>query len=157
MERPITRPAAAPARPEAPRELEDLPAPLDSLPAPAVTYLVEQRYWRLEADYTCRLQGTTIHVPAGFCFDLASVPRLLWIRLAPNELGIASPLIHDWLYRHQGAPPAGSVEPTRTWSRLEADRLFRHTMAMEHVPERRRRWAYLAVRLFGCVAWRRHR
>ena len=97
---------------------------------------------------------TAITVPAGFRFDLSSVPRVFWSLIAPFELSIAAPLAHDFLYRHGGQPPAGSIEPPRTYTRAEADRLFLTIMQAEGVAPWRRIPAYLAVRLFGRSSWR---
>ncbi|MEJ7567717.1 MAG: DUF1353 domain-containing protein [Gaiellaceae bacterium] len=123
------------------------------LPAPIVSYPGE-RQWRLEADYEYRDGATTIAVPSGFRFDLSSVPRLFWPLIAPFELSIAAPLVHDFLYRHAGRPPDGSVAPPRTYTRAEVDQMFRAIMEAEAVPAWRRILAYLAVRSFGRTAWR---
>ena len=89
------------------------------LPAPLVTFLGDGR-WRLERAYDHRDGETTITVPAGFEFDLSSVPRIFWSLIAPFELSIAAPLLHDFLYRYGGKPPVGSVSPARTYTRAEA-------------------------------------
>ncbi len=123
------------------------------LPAPVLTYL-GGRQWRLEQDYTYRDGATTITVPAGFEFDLSSVPRAFWWLVAPFELSIAAPLLHDFLYRHRGRPPAGSTEPPRTYTRAEADRMFRTIMEQEGVPAWRRLVGQAAVRVFGGPDWR---
>ena len=124
------------------------------LPPPLISYLGGGR-WRLEATYRYRAGTTVITVPAGFEFDLASVPRLLWTLIAPFELSIVAPLLHDFLYRNGGSLPAGAIEPRRTFTRAQADRLFLDLMGVENVPAWRRVPAYLAVRLFGGHAWRR--
>ena len=123
------------------------------LRAPVVSYVGEGQ-WRLEADYTYRDGDTAITVPAGFRFDLSSVPRLFWPLIAPFELSVAGPLVHDFLYRHGGRAPEGAVEPPRTYTRREADGLFRTMIEAEGVPAWRRTIAYLAVRAFGGGAWR---
>lgn len=126
------------------------------LPPPVITYLVDGpdgNRWRLEADYIYRDPSQRIQVPEGFTFDLASVPRLLWPVIAPFELSIAAPLLHDVLYRHGGALPALWVRPRRTWARKEADVLFREIMEREGVSWWRRWSAYLAVRGFGSGSW----
>ena len=123
------------------------------LPPPLLTY-VGGRQWRLEADYTYRDGETTITVPDGFLFDLSSVPRALWWLVAPFELSIAAPLLHDFLYLHGAAPPADSVEPPRRYTRAEADRVFLTIMRLEGVTAWRRLLGYAAVRLFGRRAWR---
>ncbi len=124
-----------------------------SLPAPVITYLVQERTWRLEAPYTCQHEVNRITVPDQFEFDLASVPRLFWWLIAPFELSIAAPLLHDFLYHYGGELPDGSVIPSRSYSREEADLLFRDMMEQEGVSPWRRAAAYRAVRWLGSGAW----
>ena len=112
------------------------------------------RHWRLEADYTYHDGPTAITVPAGFRFDLSSVPRLLWWLIAPFELSIVAPLLHDFLYESGGRPPDVSVDPPRTYTRAEVDRMFLEIMEAEDVAWWRRGLAYAAVRIFGRGAWR---
>jgi Protein of unknown function (DUF1353) len=123
-----------------------------SLPPPLLTYVGDGR-WQLEADYTYQDGETTITVPQGFRFDLSSVPRAFWSVIAPFELSIVAPLLHDFLYRYGGSPPAGTVDAPRTYTRAEADRMFRTIMEIEGVPAWRRTLAYWAVRTFGRGAW----
>ena len=132
-------------------DLVDVPA--SRLPPPLLTWVGGNR-WRLEADYAYNDGATTIIVPAGFQFDLSSVPRALWWLIAPFELSIAAPLLHDFLYMHGSLPPAGSVDPARTHTRADADRIFVEIMRAEGVPAWRRLLGYAAVRLFGRDAWR---
>ena len=87
-------------------------------------------------------------------FDLSSIPRLFWPVIAPFELSITAPLVHDFLYAHGGEPPPGSVSPPRTYTRRETDRIFRVIMRAEGVAAWRRILGYAAVRLFGRSAWR---
>jgi hypothetical protein len=122
------------------------------LPPPILSY-VGGRHWRLEADYSYRDAETTITVGKGFQFDLSSVPRLLWWLIAPFELSVAAPLLHDFLYFHGGRPPEGSVEPPRIYNRAEVDAMFRGIMRKEGVPRWRQVLGYLAVRAFGRQAW----
>jgi hypothetical protein len=121
---------------------------------PPVLTWVGGNQWRLEANYVYRDGATTITVPAGFRFDLSSVPRALWWLIAPFELSIAAPLLHDFLYLHGSSPPLGSVDPPRTYTRADADRVFVELMRAEGVPAWRRLLGYAAVRLFGGNAWR---
>jgi len=139
------------------RSLQSEPVAIaaSSLPGPIVTYLVQDKTWRLEAPYSYRHGGNTIRVPALFEFDLASIPRSFWWLVAPFELSIAAPLLHDFLYRYGGKPPEGAIAPPRTYTREEADLLFREVMAEEGVPAWRRFAAYRAVRWFGGQAWSR--
>lgn len=129
--------------------------PEEPLPSVRVTYLVREGSWRLDADFRWEEGGTRLTVPAGYRFDLASVPRLLWWLIAPFELSLAAPLVHDFLYRTAGVPPPRTVEPHRTFTRAEADRIFCAIMARQGVAGWRLAAAYLAVRVGGVLAWRR--
>jgi len=112
--------------------------------------------WVLRDDWSLAVDdgNTFINIPAGFTFDLSSVPRPVWGILSNSDLGIDAPLTHDWLYQHGGRPP-GTVPPTRTFTRAEADYLFYALATIDGVPRWRRVIAYLAVRLFGFWAWQR--
>jgi hypothetical protein len=126
------------------------------LPPPVLTF-TGGRTWRLESEYAYVDGARTIVVRAGFVFDLSSVPRLLWWLIAPFELSVVAPLIHDFMYRYGGDPPPGSVQPPHTYSRVEVDRVFRRIMEAEGVAAWRRLLGYVAVRVFGMWAWRRDR
>ena len=136
-------------------EHTEVEIPASALAAPLVTYVGPGNRWRLEEAYSYQDGPTRIIVPAGFLFDLASIPRIFWWLIAPFELSVAAPLLHDFLYHHRGDLPPGTVEPSRPYTRLEADRLFRTVMETEGVPAWRRTLAFLAVRGFGWLGWRR--
>lgn len=128
-----------------------------TMDAPVLSYDARSCEWVLREPYAYEHDGTRIDVPAGFRFDLASVPRLAWWLVAPFELSISASLLHDYLYRYGGATRVGG----RTYRRAEADALFREVMRREGVPGWQWASAYAAVRLFGWTAWRpsasRHR
>ena len=109
-----------------------------ALASPIVSYDVASGMWRLEAAYRYLDDPNQITVPSQFTFNLASVPRPFWWLIAPFELSIAAPLIHDFLYRFQGSPPGGAIVPPRSYSREETDVLFRNIMTQEGVPAWRR-------------------
>jgi hypothetical protein len=145
--------------------------PGSQLPAPivSVAYRIERRrmgfvsFWkrdvrvevfRLEERYVYREPDFSLHIPKGFEFE-ASVPRLVFPAISPLDLGAASPLVHDFLYRCGGQPPLGTVAPIgKVFTRLEADQLFRWMMQMEGVEKEKREGAYQAVRRCGARAWR---
>lgn len=124
------------------------------LPQVVVSYCTDAREWRLSKRYVLNFEGLHWEIRQGFAFDLASIPRPVWSLIAPFELSLVAPLLHDFLYFHRGAPPRGAVTPYRTFSRSETDRLFLGLMRAEGVPYWRRALAYAAVRLFGAFAWR---
>ena len=120
---------------------------------PVLTHNTRTEEWCLHEAYRFAKDGHDITIPEGFLFDLASIPRFFWRFVAPFELSIVAPLLHDFLYRYAGQPPAGTVGNGRTYSRSDADHLFRHVMKLEGVPSWRRNAAFRAVRMFGGGAW----
>lgn len=99
----------------------------------------------------------TLHIPAGFRWDGASVPH--WVRsiIDNDDCGVAGGLSHDFLYLYGGRPPLGAIVPySRSVTRAEADRLFLDVMKQEGVPWRIRWPAYYAVKAFGWRFWRAH-
>jgi hypothetical protein len=129
--------------------------PESKLPPPIITSLGPKNWWRLEQEYVYDDGNHRITVPAGFEFNMASIPRHFWGLIAPFELSVSAPLVHDFMYHHQGKLPAGSIEPKHSYTRQEADLLFRRMMEEEGVPAWRRPLAYYAVRAFGGFAWNR--
>ncbi len=117
---------------------------------PKVTYLVDEAQWELTERF---IFAKLFVINAGFRFDLASIPRILWRLLAPFELSIAAPLGHDYLYRH-GGRFVSLTGIKRKISRKDADKLFLKVMEDEGVGWFRRKAAYRAVRLFAGGCWR---
>ena len=96
-----------------------------------------------------------VRIPTGFVTDLASIPRPLWVLIAPMDLTFAAPILHDYLYQCGGVPPPGGVYPSDvTFTRREADRLFAQLMKEEKIVFWRRHLAWVAVRLFGWATWK---
>ena len=112
---------------------------------PVLSYIVGQG-WILCQKWHCHIDGCTITVPAGFHFDLASIPRVFWPIIGPMELSIEAPLIHDMIYQHH-------MVDGRRFRRAEADRLLRIVARRERVARWRAWTAWLAVRGFGFLAW----
>lgn len=133
------------------------PAQPDSeLPRPHLDYDVRRDVWFFAAEYHLEHEGHRLTIPKGFTLDLASIPRVLWWMISSFELGLIGPSAHDFLYQCRGEP-GPSCDPTRIFSRKEADDFFMGVMKREGVPAARRRAAYSAVRLFGAHAWRKRR
>ena len=120
----------------------------------AVVYNARTDRWTLTSDFVHDVSGYRFRITAGFTFDLASVPRVVWRVIAPYELSIEAALIHDMLYRCGGCPEPWECRPRRSFTRAEVDRLFRDEMKCRGVAAWRRELAYTAVRLFGGAAWR---
>jgi hypothetical protein len=121
---------------------------------PAVTFDAHTGLWTLATDLVIVSRGYPLYVAAGFTFDLSSVPRPVWPIIAPFELSIAAPTIHDWLYQHAGhIQKAKGVPYTQAFTRKDADQFLRDIALQEGVPHWRAEGAYQAVRLFGGKAW----
>jgi hypothetical protein len=120
------------------------------LRGPRLTYLPAMGAWRLDRSYRYfdEVNDVVLRVPQGFIFDLASVPRVLWPVIAPFELSLVAPLLHDFLYR------AGGRTSVRDYTRAEVDRLFLRAAIEEGVPRLKASVAYRMVRMFGFTAWR---
>lgn len=124
-------------------------------PPPALYRDVANNTWVLHQDVVYSVTGAALLIPAGFVFDLASIPRLLWWvpGYAPFELGTTAPLVHDYLYRYRGSVPPTNIVPYREFTRRQADRYFLDEMERTGVGAARRRIVWLAVRAFGRLAW----
>lgn len=137
--------AAAPGAPLIPTE-------------PDIKWLNDGRNWMLSQDCRYRTDaGITLTAKTGFKTDLASIPRLFWAFLAPQELSVTAPTMHDLLYRSGGAValPDGEVLPAgQTFTRPAADALFLELMTLFGIAKWKRQTAYRAVGFFGAPAWR---
>ncbi|MBC3539853.1 DUF1353 domain-containing protein [Rufibacter sediminis] len=133
---------------------EPVIVPDSYLPPPVLTYSQQRRKWILENTYLYQGDGFTLTVPAGYAFDLASVPRAVWWAIAPFELSIVAPLVHDFLYDYGGELPAPAVYPYRVFTRRQADYLFLEIMRREGVAELKARIAFNAVRAAGWIGWK---
>lgn len=87
-----------------------------------------------------------IRVPKSFITDFASIPKFFWnIIGAPwGKYGKAA-VIHDYLYYKQ------------KYTRKQSDKIFYEAMGVLEVPQWKRIIMYRAVRLFGYIAWEKHR
>jgi hypothetical protein len=126
---------------------------------PHVWYDAMDKKWVLGDDWCFRNEDADyeVHIPGGFRFDLASVPRWLWPFIGAHELSIEAPAVHDFIYMRAGVLAEGEVVPLRQFRRRETDFLFRMIMKTCGVGARKRTVAWLAVRAFGWIPWLRYR
>jgi hypothetical protein len=105
-----------------------------------------------------------VTVPAGYCSEFASIPRVFWsFGFTPLGRHQRAALLHDWLYNSHRlllraqATDDFSTLPDGIWpmSRRDADLAFRRQMQRDGVGWRSRWVMYLAVRLFGRAGWYR--
>lgn len=98
---------------------------------------------RLLEDIWYRDAVGMVSIPAGFTWDMASVPEFLWWFVSPFELAYES-AFHDANYREQ--------KLTREY----ADFQFRYLMRQRKQPWYVCWGAWLGVRLGGRKAWDKH-
>src|SRR5471032_2344243 len=99
--------------------------------------------------YVSDTLGITVTVPAGLVTDFASIPRVAWDLLDPEDPIIAWPsVIHDYLYTCKGALPDGT-----TYSRQQADAVLREAMEACGAGYFIRESVYEAVESFGADHW----
>ena len=91
--------------------------------------------------------GLSLTVPEGFESDGASVPRFFWRAVFPpgDTRALRAAFCHDFIYRTH---PLG-------WMRTDADSLFLELLLEHGTPFFRALLAYIGVRLFGRIAWKR--
>ena len=65
-------------------------------------FVFQVRRWRVEQAFIYHHQGKRYAIHAGFEFDGASVPKILWALLSPVGLLLVPGLIHDYGYRYNG-------------------------------------------------------
>lgn len=104
---------------------------------PILQYDGMRDLYRLMDDYTVEWgrphMRKRLICPAGYEYDLASVPRLLWGIARPDGPWIAAALFHDRLYAFKGKLPVGEFQTQigldwhndpSPWRRSQADDLL---------------------------------
>lgn len=90
-----------------------------------------------------------IVAPAGMFTDFASVPRLVWSYLSPEDPCILyGSLIHDFLYK------TGGRLPLRTLTRAESDEVLREAMLACGARITQAAVVYRCLRMFGGAHWK---
>lgn len=126
------------------------------LPEPCLRHLGTGDWWEVVEPVEIPVGGgPLLLIPAGYVYDLASVPRALrWI-MDEDHVSTLAALAHDHLYRSGGRPEPGTVWPDG-WccSRREADALLLALAIRQGCPWLRAWAAWCAVRVGGAGAWR---
>ena len=123
-----------------------------------------RRRWRLLEPLNYGVESafgpTWLQVPAGFEFDLASIPRPVfwlfgWAGFRPDSVHPAGPCVHDWLYRNGGKVDVmvDEVMTERQFTREEADDMFRQILIATGTPKWRANVMHTAVRAGGWKGW----
>jgi hypothetical protein len=131
------------------------------LPPVYLTYSTLREIWTLVDDYRITVPLPTegsvaLHIPSGFEFDLASVPRIVWPLISSFELSLVGPLVHDYFYEFTGSPVYHEKVPAQDFrshlhrvTRYEADQIFLLLMLREGVKKWKANASYAAVRAFA--------
>ena len=130
-------------------------------------YLLLEDYvhTRKTLPWSSSLKSWEVTIPKGFTWDVASVPRIFWSvsGVRPGGRFLAGSLIHDAFYRNGGVLPGGwcrGLEDDErrdylvSWTRKEADLLFRWMMKESGIKWVQYHRAHWAVRAFGFFAWK---
>ena len=101
---------------------------------------------RTLTDLHFTLAGEEYTIPAGFECDGASIPRAFWRIIGPpiDCQYVKEAIRHDWLYWYQPVSRAAADKAFFVW--LDKKGL--------HI---RRYLIYIAVRLFGWIAWQKNK
>jgi hypothetical protein len=107
--------------------------------------------WYLDQSYTRETSIGTVTVPAGFKWDGASVPRILWSIIPAWGSYSGAALVHDWLYRSHLVTSCASSRKKVT--KQQADRVFYELMLKDGVAKSKAWAMWQAVALCGGKAW----
>jgi hypothetical protein len=92
----------------------------------------------------------TLWVPAGFETDFASIPRILWWYIDPEDPIIQYiSVVHDYIYTRSGSIPGSLLK----FSRLDADRVLIEGMKYSGARIDQLVVVWVGTRLFGRRHW----
>lgn len=126
------------------------------LPTVLISRHAIENEWILGQDCTFSIGQEKFKIEKDFSFDLASVPRALWWLIAPFELSLIAPLVHDYIYRNgvlKYETPQNNLSE-KIFFKEEADEIFLNLMEEEGVKRFRRKLAYYGVKWLGHSSWK---
>jgi hypothetical protein len=125
--------------------VKSFPAPLVIRAVPPDQIVRGQQQYVLEQDFAYLSPAFgPITAPAGMRTDFASVPRLVWTYLSPEDPCILyGSIIHDYLYQH------GGRLPLRRLARAECDAVLHEAMLASGARPTQAVVVHLVLRLFG--------
>jgi hypothetical protein len=121
-------------------------------------WITSIRKWEVLEEWSYELPDkSTIYIPEGFVFDGASIPKVFWAILSPVGLLLTPGLIHDYAYENdmlksydsEGNPADYKSKAGRAYW----DRLFRDVAIEVNGFKIINNIAWLALVLFGWIAW----
>jgi len=110
--------------------------------------LIGKNKWKNLEEFEYYLEESSdevIAVPKGFITDFASVPRIFWAIISPIDKHAKAAVVHDYCYYDA------------TYSRKESDLIFKEALKVLKVVPWKVEVMYIAVRIGGWNAWRKHR
>jgi hypothetical protein len=118
---------------------------MSSFTTPLELEYIDGFNWKVTAEFAfeSEIAKRTIHVPAGFVTDFASIPRFLWNLLPPTGQYGKAAVVHDYCYRTLGFV-----------TKSIADQVFREGMIVLGVPSWKINTIYYAVKFFGRRAYK---
>jgi len=120
-----------------------------------VTYV---RKWKLEENWYHTLpNGKCIKLNIGLIFDGVSVPKIFWAFLSPTGLLFLAAIAHDQIYKNKGILISDNrmdlighcPDFFKELTQKEGDEMFLSIALQVN--------GYYLLRLFGWVAWNKHR
>lgn len=106
-------------------------------------YFVREPFTYRSAAFGC------IIVPSALITDFASVPRLVWSYLSPEDPCILfASVVHDYIYTVRGEVPG------RTLTRADADAVLREAMLVCGARSTQAAVVHRMVRMFGGSHWK---
>ena len=118
-------------------------------------WLTGTRQWEVCEDFYFCLGDTEYVIEKGFEFDGASVPKFLAMWLSPVGVLLMGGLVHDYGYKYAELITSDNKVYKKT--QKEMDLLFRDICIEQNGFKILNYLAYWSLRLFGFVAWNRHR
>ena len=100
-----------------------------------------------EVTEDCWYNGLIIE--AGYCTDMASVPRWLWSIIPPHGLMANASIIHDYMYDKRFMEDTYGAE----MARLQADLHFIWNCKVDGVSTSQALFVFLILRLWGRKWW----
>jgi hypothetical protein len=105
------------------------------------------RYWKIQKSLTIKLitRNKFITIPAGFYYDMSTVPKFLWSFARPYNDGLFGYLVHDYLY----------INRSHGLSRKECDREMLEWTKITNKNTFDNYFRYFVVKALGWLWWKK--
>jgi len=118
-------------------------------------WIFTPRQWEVVADYYLYVEylRAELKIPAGFIFDGASIPRILWPLLSPTGILLIPSIFHDYAYRHKELLDGNGRRVFMLQGQKFYDEMFRRISIQVNGIKTPDFIAWLMLRLFGRFAY----